>query len=55
MNDTDTIVIILLMDCDQPSEESAGAGAHSRGPSKAYDKGWDRVFGNRAQCAQDMN
>jgi hypothetical protein len=48
-NSTETIVLVAVIEGDSreiaTNEESTmGGGIRSRGPSKAYDMGWDRVF-----------
>jgi hypothetical protein len=51
------IVVIERVDNKDTSTQDAqtSGGSRSRGPSRAYDTGWDRTFGNKASRPQDMN
>ncbi len=48
-NSTETIIILVVSEDSQEiatnEDSTMGGGIRSRGPSRSYDMGWDRVFG----------
>lgn len=54
----DIIVAVVLIEAASDtasSQDGVSAGIRSGGPSRKYDEGWERTFGNKASRPQDMN
>lgn len=47
-----TVPITAETGDDVSSSDSNGGSIYSRGPSHAYDRGWDRIFGRRVGAAR---
>ena len=53
----DIIVVVAVVETVSEKDEQGTAGIRSRSSTRAYNDGWERVFGKNAKepCKEDLN
>jgi hypothetical protein len=54
----DIIVVVAVVETVSEKDEQGSNGISSRSSTRAYNEGWDRIFGNKnakEPCKEDLN
>lgn len=54
----DIIVVVAVVETVSEKDEQGTAGIRSRSSTRAYNEGWDRIFGTKnakEPCKEDLN